>query len=275
MNAINIEYDKIDAVPEAFRSLYTERDGKAVLTGVSGLKTQRDVDAVSEALRKERYDHALAREALKPWSTLGLKPEDIVAKLDKFPELEALAAAAGNIDEKVKAVIEPRIAQATAPLQRELATTKTEVENWRTRATTAETNLTSYRRNDGVRAAATELAVINTAIADIELVASVYFDQTDDGKFVTKSGIDGVTPGLGFKEWLRDMQKSRPHWWPASQGGGGNGGNGNGPGGTNPWSKDSWNMTEQGKIVTTQGMTVAEQMAKAAGTRVGGLRPTK
>lgn len=273
MTGLNIEYDTIDSVPEAFRTLFSEQNGKAVLTGVSGMKTQRDVDSVSEALRKERADHAQAREALKPWS--GYKHDEVIAKLDKFPELEALAAAAGNIDDKVKAVIEPRIAQATAPLQRELTTMKTEVDTWRTRATTAETNLTSYRRNDGVRAAATELAVVNTAITDIELVASVYFEQTDDGKFVTKSGIDGVTPGLGFKEWLRDMQKSRPHWWPASQGGGGNGGNGNGPGGSNPWSKDGWNMTEQGKIVNTQGMTVAEQMARSAGTKVGGLRPTK
>lgn len=273
MTGLNIEYGKIDEVPEAFRSLYSEQDGKAVLTGISGMKTQRDVDAVMEALRKEKNDHAAAREALKPWK--DLKYEDVIAKLDKYPELEALASSAGDVEEKVKAVLEPRVKQATAPLERELGTLRTEVTNWRTAAETAQSQLTTYRRNDGVRAAANELSVVASAVPDIELVASVHFEQTEDGKFVTKSGIDGVTPGLSFKEWLRDMQKTRPHWWPASQGGGAGGGGGGGGGGDNPWSAKGWNLTAQGQVIRTQGRSVAEQMAKQAGTTLGGPKPAK
>jgi hypothetical protein len=42
----------------------------------------------------------------------------------------------------------------------------------------------------------------------------------------------------------------------------------------NPWTADNWNMTEQGKIYTSD-PSRAEQLAKAAGTTVGGPRPAK
>ncbi len=49
MDPLELTYDSIDAVPEAFRGLYSENDGKAVLTHVNGLKTPQDVQNVQEA----------------------------------------------------------------------------------------------------------------------------------------------------------------------------------------------------------------------------------
>ena len=93
MDPIEISYDTMNAVPEAFRGLYSERDGKAVLTGVNGLKTIHDVNNVQEALRKERNDHAAVRDALKAWKGLGDEPTEIQARLDRMAELEAAAGA--------------------------------------------------------------------------------------------------------------------------------------------------------------------------------------
>jgi hypothetical protein len=41
----------------------------------------------------------------------------------------------------------------------------------------------------------------------------------------------------------------------------------------NPWTYKDWNVTAQGQVVVKYGLEKAEQMAKAADTTVGGLRP--
>lgn len=43
----------------------------------------------------------------------------------------------------------------------------------------------------------------------------------------------------------------------------------------NPWAKDNWNMTKQGDFLKKYGTEKATQMAKLAGTTIGGLRPQK
>lgn len=43
----------------------------------------------------------------------------------------------------------------------------------------------------------------------------------------------------------------------------------------NPFSDAHWNVTEQGRVIKEKGQDVANRMAKAAGTTVGGPRPVK
>lgn len=272
MDPLEISYDSINAVPEPFRGLYEEKDGKAVLTRINGMKTIADVNNVSEALRKERSDHAAVREMLKPWNSLGKKPDEIQAQLDRIAELEA--AAAGKIDEtKLTSMVEARLGAKTAPLERQLReatelnnTILAERDNFRNQLYTRDLN-------DNVRSIATEMKVISTAVPDVELFVQMATERQEDGTYVTKSGIPGVTAGLTIKELMKDMQKLRPHWWPASQGGGA-GGNGGGGGGDNPWSAANWNLTAQGAYVREHGMAKAQEAAKAAGSAIGATRPT-
>ena len=42
--ALQATHDKLDDIPEAYRDLYTERDGKYELTGIAGIKTAADVE---------------------------------------------------------------------------------------------------------------------------------------------------------------------------------------------------------------------------------------
>lgn len=268
---LELQYDSMDAIPENFRELYTEKDGVAVLTGVNNLKTPQDVANLQEALRKERDDHKATKTSLSAWGEL--KPEEVQAQLDRIKELEA--AAEGKLDDdKINQMVESRLTQKTAPLQRQIDGIASERDEWKNKAEELQGILTTRDRNDAVRSVALEMKVQTSALDDILLIAGHYLEQSEDGTFITKNDIKGVTPGLDVKGFMKEMQRLRPHWWPPSEGGGAGGG-GEAGGGKNPWSADHWNFTEQSRIVKSEGMAVAERMAKAAGTTVGGLKPKK
>lgn len=69
------------------------------------------------------------------------------------------------------------------------------------------------------------------------------------------------------------MYKRQPHWWGETTAGGSRGGQG-GSHTSNPWSAEGWNMTEQGRMYVKD-KAKAEQLAKQAGTTIGGPRPAK
>lgn len=277
---IELQYENLDAVPETFRNddifneIFTVKDdGTVVVTGVTGMKTQTDVDAVREALRKEREDHGTTKAKLKSWGELNA--EDTLKQLDRIKELEV--AAGGKLDEnKLNDLVEGRLAQKTGPLERSVQTLTEERDTLKNENDTLKGQIESRDRNDAVRGVAVESKSHTTAVPDIEMAASVMLEKDENGKLVTKSGIDGITPGLDVKGWMKEMQRLRPHWWPESEGGGARGGAGGGGfAGKNPWAPDNWNLTEQGKVLNEQGRDVADRMAKAAGTTVGGTKPMK
>ena len=274
---IELRYDNEDALPEAFRNetifaeLFTRNDdGSISVTGVTGMKTQKDVDSVSEALRKERNDHKVTKDRLKPWGELNA--EETLTQLDRIRELEA--AAGGKLDDDaINKIVDGRLAQKTGPLDRQIKTIGEERDALTQENAGLKNSIITRDRNDSVRAEATKVKSHATAVPDIEGAASVMLEQNEEGKWIAKSGIEGITPGLGIDGWLRDMQKLRPHWWPESEGGGARGGNGGtGFNGANPWSAKNWNLTEQGKVFNDSA-DLAGRLAKAAGTSLGGPRP--
>lgn len=275
MDPLELTYDTMDAIPEAFRPLYAEKDGKAVLTGINGMKTNQDVLNVQEALRKERADHAAAKEALKPWKTFGDDPTELQTKLDRIAELEA--AAGGKLDEaKIQEMVDARLGQKTAPLERQLKDSTTRIGELETENGALKNTLVTRDRNDAVRAVATEMKVLPTAIADVELVAGMFLERDEtSGEFIVKADAKGVTPGADVKQFLKEMQTQRPHWWPQSQGGGAGGGKGFGDSDENPWSSKGWSLTKQGQYVKEHGMAKAQEAAKAAGSAIGATRPPK
>ena len=266
--ALKAVVEKIDDVEEAFRPLYTERNGKFEITGIEGMKTQGDVDRIQASLVKERNDHKLTKDKFTVFADLDLA--DVQAKLDKYPELEA--AAAGKLDEKqLDSLVEGRIKTRLAPLERELGTA---------RKTLAEKDevITKFTVKDkqrkitrAVSEAAKKAGLQDTAIEDATLLAERVFELGEDGSVTAKDGV-GCTPGIDPTVWFTEMQPKRPHWWGSSQGGGAGGNRGQQGGGSNPWAHDTWNMTEQGKMVR-ENPTRADQLAKSAGTTVGGRKP--
>jgi hypothetical protein len=81
-----------------------------------------------------------------------------------------------------------------------------------------------------------------------------------------------VIAGIEPEAWLTDLQTKRAHWWGPSSGGGAGGNRGGVDTSNNPFSHEHWNMTEQGKLVR-ENRAKAEQLAKLAGTTIGGQKP--
>ena len=269
MDPLELSYDDLEAVPEAFRPLFVETDGKFLLGHINGLKTSKDTDALTEALRKERVDHGKAKDANKLWH--GMDHTEVQAKLDRIPELEL--AAEGKIDDAAIAkMVDTRLVQKTGPLQRTIETLTGERDGFKAERDVLQTAASRRSMNDAVRVVATEMKVVGTALPDVEMYAATMLEKDESGKWIVRADSQTMTPGLDIKGFMKEMQKLRPHWWPASAGGGAGGGGTLFGGQTNPWSKDTWNMTDQGKVLKEQGREVADRMAKAAGTTVGGLK---
>jgi len=267
---LELTYDDATKIPAGFEKLYTITDGKATLTGVNGMKTQADIDRIQEGLRKEREDHAKTKADLKPFK--GMDAAEIQEKLDRIDELEATNG--GKLDEEaINKIVEGRLKQQTAPLQRkidELTETNTTLAADNDKLTGT---ISTGSRNEAVRKIAAEMKVHGTAIADVELVAANYLEKDETtGKWIVKADAEGVTPGADVNQFMKEMQKLRPHWWPKSTGGGAGGGLDGVNGGKNPFSGDSWNVTEQGQLIRTD-RELATQLATAAGTSIGGERP--
>lgn len=276
-------YEKKEDIPEAFVDLYVERGGKFELTGVEGVKTQADIDRVQEALRKEKTDHKAAKEALQKFGDLD--PEKAAASIEELAEANARLAAItkdGTINEgAVQERIEAAVTRAVGPLQRDKKSLESQIAlrdktilEKDAEVGTLQGTMKRSRIEGLLRDTAIAGKVLPTAIDDAVMVGATMFEDID-GKLVTKDGV-GVTPGLEPKEWIKDMQEKRPHWWPASVGGGSRGGAGpTGANAGNPWSPAGWNLTNQGKYIKEHGEAKAADAAKSVGSHVGATKPTK
>lgn len=266
--------DTVDDLDAGLQEHYKKDDklGKYVLDlegfdGMPGAKRLKD-EAAQHRIKAKDFE-----QKYTAFSALG-NPEEIQAKLDKFPELEA--AAKGKLDDNaINGIVETRLKSKLAPLERERDQLKGAVAERDQKI--GEFTQAEVRRkvNHAVTAAARAAKVQDSAVEDVELWGDRLFEVQEDGSVVTRDGV-GVTPGLSPKQWLEDMQSKRPHWWGPTQGGGANGNRGGGPGGANnPWAAETWNMTEQGNIIRSKGRAEADRLAAKAGTTVGGQRPQK
>lgn len=281
-------YATEDEIPEGFLDLYTERNGQWELTGVEGVKTQADVDRLSNALKKERDDHKKTRELVTAFGDLN--PDEVHQKLEEYDTLneqyEALKANGGKAlnEEQVESIVASRVKAALGPVERQrdsimkqLDTAKATIGERDNQIVGLQTDMTTDKIERAVRDAATAAKVLAPAINDAVLNARGLFEvEEGTGKIVTRDR-DGVTPGLSPAEWLKDQQEKAPHWWPASIGGGAGGGgpNGNLRNSDNPWSRDGWNITKQGGYVKQFGIQKANEMAARVGSKVGATAPPK
>lgn len=262
-------YKTKEEIPAGYEDLYTEKNGQWELTGVEGIKTQADVTRVQESLSKERAAHKATKEAFKALD--GMDLEDVIGKLDRFDELEALAAGKGDKD--IEARVEAGIKSRLAPVERERDNLKKEHAELTTRVGEFEAQGRTRSIHDNVREAATKLNILPGALEDALLLADRSLVVNDNGDVVVREGVNGFTELVDVGTWLTEVREKRAHWWPASEGGGAGGGNA-GSTGLNPWTKAGWNMTKQGEMLKAN-RGKAENLARAAGTSIGGPRPEK
>jgi hypothetical protein len=261
--------EKLEDVPEVFRELYTQKGTKFEITGVEGIKTQADIDRLQGALTKERGDHKAVKDRL---ALLGdRKIEDVVTLLDRIPELEAAASGKGVDEKKLEELVEGRIKTKLAPVEREKGKLAQQVQELTGVVEQYKTKETTRSIHDAVRDAVGKAQGFQPSAAEDALLYAERMFEIQDGRVVTRDGV-GVTPGVDATVWLTEMQPKKPHWYGPSQGGGAAGNRTGAGGGANPWTHEAWNLTEQGKILR-ENSTRAEQLAKSAGTSIGGMKP--
>lgn len=269
---LKYEIERLEDVDENIRSLYKESGGKYVLQ-VEGMKTPADFESINTALSKERNEHKATKEKLQDYDklrSLRLNPSEILEKLDRVDELEA--AAAGKLDEeKIEEIAEKRVKTKLAPVQRELDDAKAKLGEAETRIGDFEEKDRVRTIHDHVRKAASKSKVVESAYDDVLMLAERVFEVTEDGKVITKDNV-GTLPLADPETWLTEMQKSRQHWWPSSQGGGAGGSGAGGAGGpANPWSKEGWSLTKQGEIYK-ENPERAASLAGSVGVKVTGSK---
>lgn len=272
---LKLSYNSQEDIPNGYEALYTEKDGKWVLTGIEGMKTQEDITRLSESLRKEREDHKKVKDILAKLGGPDLDADALVEKLDEYEELKLRVESGegGKIDDKkVEELVEQRVQRRLAPVERErdrLKTRNTELEN---ENGTLKGTITRGTVESELRRHATEGKVVTSALDDILDIGANIFEVAEDGAVVTKQGLRNVPAGITPDVWLSDMKEKRPHWWPASQGGGAGGSGGGNGTGVNPWTKDNWSIEAQAQLVRTD-PGKADRLAKAAGVHVGAMSP--
>lgn len=261
--------DKND-IPEALREYYEERNGVFHLAKIEGMKTEADVERVQAVAKKEREERARIEREFK--SVLGdRKPDEVLALLDRIPELEAAAQGALKGADLENAV-ETRLKTRLAPKEREAAQLAAELLEARTKLQTFEQREQKRIIADKVRAACIKAKVLESAQEDALLRAETAFEINSEGQVTVKDG-GGPTAGVPPDVWLAEIAPSRPHWWAPSQGGGASGSRQGGGIAKNPWSKDHWNISEQMQLVREHGQEKAAQYAAAVGSHLGAVRP--
>lgn len=272
---LKLSYNSQEDIPNGYEALYTEKDGKWVLTGIEGMKTQEDITRLSESLRKEREDHKKVKDILAKLGGPDLDADALVEKLDEYEELKLRVESGegGKIDDKkVEELVEQRVQRRLAPVERERDRLKTRNTELESENGTLKGTITRGTVESELRRHATEGKVVTSALDDILDIGANIFEVAEDGAVVTKQGLRNVPAGVTPDVWLSDMKEKRPHWWPASQGGGAGGSGGGNGTGVNPWTKDNWSIEAQAQLVRTD-PGKADRLAKAAGVYVGAMSP--
>lgn len=218
---IKVSYDSKDEVPEKFAELYSEKDGKFVLSGVDGIKTQDDVDKVQEALRKERELKKAAEAKLTAYD--GIEADGLREQLD---ELARLRTTGGKVeDDEIEKIVSERLKLDKAKHEREVE----KLTNQLTQAQEERTNLVNEKNKSLVERKLREVAspLVNEAAMNDVLFRASIFEVTEDGSVVTKEGV-GVTPGQDPAAWLDETIKTNTHWTKTTKGAGARGNSGKG-----------------------------------------------
>lgn len=268
---LKYKYSNRDDIPEEFRDLFTEKNGEWVLTEVTGMRTNEDVQRLQDSLAKERSDHKETKRTLGEYREISSSPEELQAALDEAEELKAAGDGGKIDDEKIEQIVERRIAAKTKPLERTISKLEKELAE---KDQTIEQYASADRKRtirDEMRKACASSKLVDTAVEDALLYGDSVLTLDESGQVVTRDNV-GVTPGISPADLLSEIQERRPHWWPESSGIGGRGGKHGGNMGKNPFSGENWNLTEQGNLIRTD-RSKAERLAAAAGTTIGGPRP--
>jgi hypothetical protein len=251
--ALKYEVTSLDDIDATLHGLYqATADGSKYVLEVEGVKPLTDFNKVYSSLEKERNDHKQVKQRLSAFGEL--EPETIQQQLARIAELEEIAKNTTFDESKLDAMANARALARTQPIEAE----KKQIAE---RAKELEARIAKYEQIDRQRRMADEFsAKIKAAKVDprfeetIMLKAERLFNETDEGKFLTKDEY------LPFDMWLMQQQTVAPYWWGDSVGGGATGSKTSFRG-SNPFV--TGNLTEQAAMFN-ENPALAEQLMAAA-----------
>ena len=250
----------------ALAEYYVEKNGQYELQ-VEGMKTSGDVERLQRALENERAAH---RETKGRFDWVGdLNKDEVQSLRDAKEDLSYQLENAPKMGEDaVEERAEKLASRQTRKLEQQIAALSAERDAHMNAIGLHEAAAGQRSIRDAVDMALQgegALKLADGAIEDVKPFAERIM-TIQDGRVVTKDGIDGIEPGLPFADVLGDIQASgrRKHWFPASTGAGAAGGAAGGDLGNNPFAEGSRNMTEIGQLVQSD-PAKARALAKAAG----------
>jgi hypothetical protein len=277
--AVKSLLENLDDVPEALHSEYKEQE----IPGV-GKRFVLDV---------EGYDqHPLVRN-------LKSAHDKVKGDKDKFKtELDALAGRFSGIPEDLTAEqilelyqnnkdgkgpdVDKRLADLRTELERkrngEVQAKDQEIAARDARNAQLLNTIKRFTVDDGLTNALVEVGVakelLPAARALLKERGVIEFVE-EDGKFsaVAKTDAFGDIETLRFvQEWSKTDEGKA--FVPKPTGGGASGtGNQGRSSGENPFSAEHWNVTKQGAVVVEKGEQFAANLARLAGTTIGGPKP--
>jgi len=265
---LNVQEDNLDSVPAQFHELYTQDGDKFKLSGINGLKTSEDVAKLSEAIRKERENHALAKVELAAYKEINLEPAFIMEQLSLVEELKAAKEAKqddGKFDQAVASVADAKAKAVIRPLEAKLQQLEQEYSTATVRLQQFEQEKKARIITDSVQSAITKHKISPEFHEHIHLVAEREFEVDDNTNPVTRDGLRGVPGYLNPELWISECQSRYPHWFGTHVGGGAMG-SGSTAGTVNPFAEKSFNATAQARMIRDN-PALAERMKQAAGVR--------
>lgn len=275
--------DSLEKVPEALRRFYARDDETgnyvARINGhyVPAANVKKFRDTNIEVMKRL----TAAEEANELYKKLGDDPKAIEAELNEGRKLKQRLADNELVDAKG---FEPALAQRTEQMKATL--------EGRINALTEQVTTFKIERDNAIAEnkrivvhgeltrAAVGAGVLPEALSDLlsraersgwtrnEKGEVVLFDTKTNSYVYGTNGIDYITP----EEWVLSL-KSGParHYFNQPFGSGATGSDSYVPG-QNPWLKESWDDMAQVAAVKADPVR-AKQLAEAAGSRIGALRP--
>lgn len=256
---LELQYSSMAEVPQGFESLYTEKDGKAVLTGVKGVSGfAAEKATLTKSLNAEREAHKATKAKLNEINT---QVETLTTERD---ELQIKVESGGKPDDgKIAELVERRVKLATGPLEKKVQAAESRASELESKLGEATQTIRSGKINSAIQEAANKAGIDPKMMTAAVRLLSSELDIDDTGNIIAREG-GMFTPGLDLGGVLNEAKQHFPNLWPLSQGGGAKGAGGLPDGQKNPFTYKDWNMTEQFSLMAKD-KPLAERLAKAAG----------
>ena len=246
---LEITYQSLTDVPEAFQELYSEKDGAFVLTGINGVKSEDDVKNALKARDNVKIELSEHKAEL-----LKFKDIDVDKYKSALDENELLKAhKAGDKEFNLKTLFDARLQNAKKENDEHVRRLTEENTSYKDKIHSAEKQSLINKLIEG--------KVNDSDKKMVRIFLDTQLDRIDDDYL--SNGKHGYDAGQSPQQVFDNAFKENPHWAIPSQSGKLTGSSANNNGIVNPFDKSTRNVTHQHKLISENPELAASMKASA------------